>query len=95
MDHATDISRQLVGVRNGMSRYRAIYRRLWKSSLLVLGFLSLLPAMAGAAFTDNADGTVTDSTTGLTWKHCSEGQTWAGSSCTGPLTYFTGVQPTP
>ncbi len=89
MDHTTGISRQLVLIRNGMAHYCAIYQRLWKSFLLVLGFLCLLPAMAAAAFTDNADGTVTDTATGLTWKHCSEGQTWAGSTCTGPLTYYT------
>lgn len=32
-------------------------------------------------FTDNGDGTVTDKTTGLMWKKCSEGQT--GADCTG------------
>jgi hypothetical protein len=37
---------------------------------------------------DNALGTVTDTRTGLTWKKCSEGQTWSGSACTGtPGTY--------
>lgn len=34
-------------------------------------------------YTDNGNGTVTDKTTGLMWKKCSEGQTWDGSTCTG------------
>ncbi len=34
-------------------------------------------------FTDNGDGTVTHKLTGLTWMHCSMGQTWTGSICSG------------
>lgn len=37
-------------------------------------------------YTDNGDGTVTDNTTGLMWKMCSEGQTWSntgGNACSG------------
>lgn len=34
-------------------------------------------------FTDNGDGTVTHSKTGLTWQRCLVGQTWSGSTCTG------------
>ncbi len=41
------------------------------------------PGRAAARFVLNADGTATDGTTGLTWKRCSEGQTWDGSTCTG------------
>lgn len=44
-------------------------------------------AVCGGNFTDNGDGTVRDSTTGLTWKKCLEGQT--GSSCTGTATTYT------
>jgi hypothetical protein len=40
-------------------------------------------------FTDNHDGTVTDTATGLTWKRCAEGLTWDGSSCTGDEASFT------
>lgn len=37
------------------------------------------PATAPTAnFTDNGDGTVTDKTTGLMWKRCSQGQDWDG-----------------
>ncbi len=39
-------------------------------------------------FTVNGDGTVTHLNTGLMWKVCSEGQTWADGNCTGTiLTY--------
>lgn len=41
------------------------------------------PGRADARFVFNADGTATDGTTGLTWKRCSEGQAWDGSTCTG------------
>ena len=38
--------------------------------------------------TDAANNVAVDSTTGLKWRRCSEGQTWDGSTCTGtPLTY--------
>ncbi|MBA3014858.1 MAG: DUF1566 domain-containing protein, partial [Desulfobulbaceae bacterium] len=51
---------------------------------LALSFLVVaLPAISFAAYTDNADGTVTDTSTGLTWKHCAEGQTWSGTTCSG------------
>lgn len=34
-------------------------------------------------FTDNGDGTLTHTATGLVWKRCSEGQTWDGTICAG------------
>ncbi|MBK6999481.1 MAG: DUF1566 domain-containing protein [Rhodoferax sp.] len=37
----------------------------------------------------NADGTVTDLNTGLTWMRCSMGQTWDGSTCTGTASTYT------
>lgn len=40
-----------------------------------------------AAFTDNGDGTITDSRTGLMWKQCSQGQSGAGCA-TGMATIF-------
>jgi hypothetical protein len=43
-------------------------------------------AAAASRFTDHGDGTLTDSTSGLTWKRCSEGQTWDGATCTGSAT---------
>jgi len=40
---------------------------------------------AQSPFLDNGNGTVTDKTSGLMWKKCSEGQTWrkAGNRCEG------------
>lgn len=40
-------------------------------------------AEAAHRFTDHGDGTLTDATTGLTWKRCSEGQRWEGGTCQG------------
>jgi hypothetical protein len=49
-----------------------------------------IPATAPASrFTDNGDGTVTDTATGLQWKRCAEGQTWIGGTCTGSVTTHT------
>lgn len=45
----------------------------------VLGLL-LLAVPAWAGFTDNNDGTVTDTETGLMWDKCSWDQTWTGAS---------------
>lgn len=45
-------------------------------------------------FTDNGDGTVTHKKTQLTWKRCSEGQTWSGSTCSGTASSYTYAQAT-
>ncbi len=48
----------------------------------------LTPSNPDAAYiVTPSDGTATDSRTGLTWKRCSEGQTWAGGTCTGTAIY--------
>lgn len=39
-------------------------------------------------FTDNGDGTVTHKKTNLTWKRCTEGQTWTGSDCSGTASIY-------
>ena len=50
-----------------------------------------IPATApDSRFTDNGDGTVSDSATGLIWKRCLEGQ--SGSTCTGSPQSFTWQQ---
>ncbi len=40
----------------------------------------------------NADGTVTDPKTGLTWMRCAMGQTWTGSTCRGAGNLYTFAQ---
>jgi len=59
-------------------------------ALPALGLL-LLAVPAWAAFTDNGDGTVTDSVTGLMWDKCSWNQPWTGpasNTCDGPPTTY-------
>ncbi len=69
----------------------------------LIGLSCLLPVMAEAAqicntvsvpattptiqLTDNLDGTVTDTETGLMWKKCAEGQT--GNDCSGSAATYT------
>lgn len=48
--------------------------------LLPAVLASLLALPVFAAFTDNGDGTVTDSVTGLMWDKCSRGQTWGNGT---------------
>jgi hypothetical protein len=47
---------------------------------------SIAATAPASRFTDNGDGTVTDTGTGLQWKRCSEGQTWNGGTCIGSAT---------
>ena len=55
------------------------------------GLLCALALPAWAAFTDNGDGTITDSTTGLVWDKCSRGQVWDNTTppgtCTGAASF--------
>jgi hypothetical protein len=54
-----------------------------------------IPATAPASrFSDNDDGTVTDTSTGLQWKRCAEGQSWNGvtSTCEGGVALYTWQQ---
>ncbi|MEY4978521.1 MAG: hypothetical protein RLZZ352_791 [Pseudomonadota bacterium] len=52
--------------------------------------LSPTTVHAQSRYTYSAPGDeVTDSKTGLTWRRCSEGQTWRGSACTGTAATFT------
>ena len=57
------------------------------------GLLCTLALPAWAAFTDNGDGTITDTTTGLMWDKCSRGQVWDNTTppgtCTGAPGIFT------
>jgi hypothetical protein len=40
-------------------------------------------------FSDNGDGTLTDTRSGMTWMRCALGQTWTGSHCSGQPQQFT------
>jgi hypothetical protein len=51
-----------------------------------------MPSNPDASYTDNGDGTVTHTPTGLTWKRCVEGQTWSDGTCTGTATTATWQQ---
>lgn len=65
--------------------------RRWWPGLLVCALLWQPGfAVAEGRFTISPDGTqVTDSQTGLTWRRCSEGQTFSAGTCTNPATAFT------
>ena len=61
------------------------FLRLW---LTVLALLVAWPAQAVSTFTDNSDGTVSESVTGLMWDKCTWGQ--SGNTCaTGSATTHT------
>jgi hypothetical protein len=57
-------------------------------ALLAAPLAHSAPTTPTADFIDNGDGTVTHKTTGLIWKRCAEGQTWAGGTCTGSPSKF-------
>ena len=59
--------------------------------LLLAALAAVAPASAQAQsrYAYSSDGTeVTDAQTGLIWRRCTVGQTWANSTCTGGLTVF-------
>jgi hypothetical protein len=41
-----------------------------------------------ARFTDNGDGTVTDTASGMMWMRCALGQSWDGGTCVGDAQSF-------
>ncbi|MBK5966071.1 hypothetical protein CCR95_18800 [Thiocystis minor] len=47
------------------------------------------PQQPEIRYYDHGDGTVTDTTTDLMWKRCSEGQTWSGENCVGEASKMT------
>lgn len=44
---------------------------------------TITPTLSESDFTDNADGTLTDTRYGLMWMRCSLGQTWENETCNG------------
>ena len=50
---------------------------------------SMTESTPAERFTDNNDGTVTDSKTALMWQQCLIGQTWTSHSCGGSTTTYT------
>ena len=68
-------------------------RNLLLTIFLGLAFFSpFANATTIPSYTVNGDGTVTDATTGLTWKRCSEGQIWTGNTCSGTANTYTWAQ---
>ena len=66
-------------------RFNAFPVRLVRASQsLGIGLSSLT-----TDFADNTDGSVTHYCTGLIWQRCSVGQTWNGSTCSGPASTYT------
>ncbi len=64
----------------------------WSLCVAALGMTltAWTPAQAQSRYTFSTDGSeVTDTQTGLTWRRCSTGQTWSGTSCVGGLTVLT------
>ena len=66
----------------------ALLTNIVNTTLYYVRCVSGTPNVAVKNFTDNADGTIKDNTTGLTWQKCSMGQT-NNSTCSGGITYTT------
>lgn len=68
------------------------------TATLLLGFLAASPCYAQSAYSystetgGSANALVTDSKTGLTWRRCSEGQSFSGGACTGNASTYTHEQ---
>lgn len=66
--------------------YSLVLMPVWVNAQVCNG--SLPESTPTSHFVDNGDGTVTDNHTGLSWKKCSEGQTYNGGSCVGKATLY-------
>ena len=82
----------------GMSGFEQIILKDFSVRISIIRLFLLLallfPTLAAASFANNGDGTVIDTTTGLTWMRCSMGQTWDGTTCTGTAGTYTWDQAT-
>ena len=77
------------GLGNVYDGYRSSPRnvRLVRGGQSVGGLLDI--SRPTSDYRDNGDGTVTHIPTNLMWKHCAEGQSWNGSTCTGVVSSMT------
>lgn len=78
-------------LRNVSVRLSRMLLRRSLALLIALAWLIAAPALA-ATYTVNADGTVTDAATGLTWMRCAMGQTLAGSTCSESASLYTWIE---
>lgn len=68
------------------------------ATAVLLGLLAANPCPAQSAYSYSADAggianaLVTDSKTGLTWRRCSEGQSFSAGTCTGNASTYTHEQ---
>ncbi len=68
-------------------------RELILASVAALMVVASAFAQHDARFVISPNGSeVTDSRTGLTWRRCSEGQSWTGSACAGSASRFSHEQ---
>lgn len=80
---------------NRLTTFFAKARRIHLlTGVALLAGLCVVPtAQAQARYSYSADGSeVTDSTTGLTWRRCSEGMVWSAGTCNGTAASFTHEQ---
>jgi hypothetical protein len=70
---------------------RATLAALATAALLLASATAQAQAQARYSYSAAGDE-VTDTQTGLTWRRCSEGQTWSGGTCTGTIATYTHEQ---
>jgi len=75
-----------VGYATGVSKSSAYPVRLVRAGQSFSAQLN--PARPTVDYVDHGDGTVTHTPTGLTWQRCVKGQSWAGNTCSGNVTYY-------
>lgn len=75
-----------------MNKFITVITIIFCSPLVHATCLSSIPETTPTSrFTNNVDGSVTDTVTKLMWKKCSEGQVWASvtNTCTGATAFYT------